>query len=230
MRCFKPEECFYWVSDRLGLLFLSRETAQEGGSDTDSLSSSMGRKQLHSPCTPGTETPYRKISLEELLLFSQSAELPASTHTTSSSSSSSLRDSTPPPLPPSVANTPSGPPSTSPSPALEHQPFAQRGSPDVTAVMPESKSMPLSQGSVPSQTGKGAYNGILEKSYSYGQLPASMLPNVGRQPSITSLDLEGRSAGRDYKLQSTSSQDSCDNGEKAKRSSIKIKSLFKKKK
>uniref|UniRef100_A0A3B5KSS3 Uncharacterized protein n=1 Tax=Xiphophorus couchianus TaxID=32473 RepID=A0A3B5KSS3_9TELE len=77
---------------------------------------------------------------------------------------------------------------------------------------------------------RGVYNGILEKSYSYGQLPASMLPNVGRHPSLTSLDSEGRSLGRDYKLHSTSSQDSCDNGEKIKRSSSKIKSLFKKKK
>ncbi|KAM6909024.1 stromal interaction molecule 2 [Xenentodon cancila] len=226
---YRPEaddDHVLFSSDRRG------EAAQEGSSDTDSLNSSMGRKQLHSPCTPGTETPYRKISLEELLLFSQSTEHPASTHTTtSSSSSSSLRDSTPPPLPSSMTGaTPlSGPPSTSPSPALEHQ-FAQRASPDLTSVIPESQSMPLSSGSIPSQTGKGVYNGILEKSYSYGQLPASMLPNVGRQPSITSLDLEGRSVGRDYKLQSTSSQDSSDNGEKVKRSSMKIKSLFKKKK
>lgn len=74
------------------------------------------------------------------------------------------------------------------------------------------------------------YNGILEKSYSFGQLPASMLPSAGRHPSLTSLDSEGRSVGREYKLQSTSSQDSSDNGEKIKRSSSKIKSLFKKKK
>ncbi|XP_041841943.1 stromal interaction molecule 2 isoform X2 [Melanotaenia boesemani] len=201
-----------------------REPTQEGGSDTDSLGSSMGRKQLHS------ETPYRKISRDELLLFSQNPELPASTHTTSSSSSSSLRDSTPPPLPPTPATTPSGPPSTSPSPALEHHQFAQSGSPDLTRVMSESQSMPLSQGGVASQTGKGVYNGILEKSYSYGQLPASMLPNVGRYPSLTSLDSEGRSLGREYKLQSTSSQDSSDNGEKVKRSSSKLKGLFKKKK
>uniref|UniRef100_A0A3Q4G047 Stromal interaction molecule 2b n=1 Tax=Neolamprologus brichardi TaxID=32507 RepID=A0A3Q4G047_NEOBR len=73
-------------------------------------------------------------------------------------------------------------------------------------------------------------NGILEKSYSFGQLPASMLPNVGRHPSLTSLDSEGRSLGRDYKLQSTSSQDSCDNGEKFRRTSSKIKNIFKKKK
>lgn len=213
------------------LLSSLREPAQEGSSDTDSLSSSIGRK--HNPCTPGSETPYRKISREELLLFSQTPELPASTASTthtSSSSSSSLRDSTPPPLPPTPATTPSGPPSTSPSPALEHHPFAHRGSPDLTRIIPESQSATFSQGNVTSPTGKGMYNGILEKSYSFGQLPASMLPNAGRYPSLTSLDSVGRSVGREHKLQSTSSQDSSDNGEKIKRSSSKIKSLFKKKK
>nr|XP_020467041.1 uncharacterized protein LOC109966517 [Monopterus albus] len=163
------------------------------------------RKQLHNPCTPGAETPYRKISREELLLFSQSPELPVSTSTTHTSSSS-LRDSTPP-LPP----TPSSPPSTSPSPALEHHSFARKGSPDLTCVIPESQSLTFSQGNVTSPMGKGMYNGILEKSYSFGQLPVSMLANVGRKPSLTSLDSEGRSVGRDYKLQSTSSQDSSDN-------------------
>ncbi|CAG5929180.1 unnamed protein product [Menidia menidia] len=74
------------------------------------------------------------------------------------------------------------------------------------------------------------YNGLLEKSYSYGQLPAAMLPAAGRQPSLSSLDSEGRSLGREHKLQSTSSQDSSDNGERTKRSSSKIKNLFKKKK
>ncbi|XP_042256645.1 stromal interaction molecule 2 isoform X3 [Thunnus albacares] len=227
---YRPEaddEHIMFSSDRRG------EPAQEGGSDTDSLSSSIGRKQLHNPCTPGSETPYRKISREELLLFSQTPELPASTASTthtSSSSSSSLRESTPPPMPPTPATTPSGPPSTSPSPALEHHPFAHRGSPDLTRIIPESQSATFSQGNVTSATGKGMYNGILEKSYSFGQLPASMLPNVGRYPSLTSLDSEGRSLGREHKLQSTSSQDSSDNGEKIKRSSSKIKSLFKKKK
>ncbi|XP_030287238.1 stromal interaction molecule 2 isoform X3 [Sparus aurata] len=229
---YRPEaddEHIMFSSDRRG------DPVQECGSDTDSLNSSMGRKSLHNPCTPGSDTPYRKISREELLLFSQSAELQASTPATStthtsSSSSSSLRDSTPPPMPPTPATTPSGPPSTSPSPALEHHSFAHRGSPDLTRIIPESQSMTFSQGSVTTQTGKGMYNGILEKSYSFGQLPASMLPNVGRNPSLTSLDSEGRSVGREYKLQSTSSQDSSDNGEKIKRSSSKIKSLFKKKK
>ncbi|XP_068569451.1 stromal interaction molecule 2 isoform X2 [Cebidichthys violaceus] len=226
------DEHIMFSSDRRG------EPAQEGSSDTDSLNSSLGRKQLHNPCSPGSDTPYRKISREELLLFTQSPELPASTPatsstthtTTSSSSSSSLRDSTPPPLPPTPATTPSGPPSTSPSPALEHHPFAHKGSPDITRVLPESQSLTFSQGNVTSPSGKGMYNGILEKSYSFGQLPANMLPNVGRYPSLTSLDSEGRSVGREHKLQSTSSQDSSDNGEKMKRSSSKIKSLFKKKK
>ncbi|XP_028284673.1 stromal interaction molecule 2 isoform X3 [Parambassis ranga] len=219
---------------RNGFTVWTYREAQEGSSDTDSLSSSMGRKQLQNTCTAGSETPYRKVSREELLLFSQSTELPASTPTTytttSSSSSSSLRDSTPPPLPPTPATTPSSPPSTSPSPDLEHHPFAQRGSPDLTRIIPDSQSPPFSQGNVTSPTGKGMYNGILEKSYSFGQLPASMLPKVGRYPSLTSLDSEGRSVGRESKLQSTSSQDSSENGEKSKRSSSKIKSLFKKKK
>ncbi|XP_027894422.1 stromal interaction molecule 2 isoform X2 [Xiphophorus couchianus] len=217
------DEQFMFSLDRRG------EPAQDGSSDADSLCSTIGRKQLHSP--GAADAPYRRISREELLLLGQgSPERPGSTHTTSSSSSSSLRDSTPPPMPPTPAATPSGPPSTSPSPALEHHQFTRKGSPDLTRVIPESQSMPLSQGSAASPTGKGVYNGILEKSYSYGQLPASMLPNVGRHPSLTSLDSEGRSLGRDYKLHSTSSQDSCDNGEKIKRSSSKIKSLFKKKK
>ncbi|XP_067380257.1 stromal interaction molecule 2 isoform X2 [Channa argus] len=226
---YRPEaddEHIMFSSDRRG------ETAQEGSSDTDSINSSLGRKQLHNPCTPGSETPFRRISREELL-FSQSVELPESTsitHISSSSSSSSLRDSTPPPLPSTPATTPSGPPSTSPSPALEHHSFAQSGSPDLTPTIPESQSVTFSQGNAVSPAGKGMYNGVLEKSYSFTQLPASMLTNVGRHPSLTSLDSEGRSVGRDYKLQSASSQDSSDNGEKIKRSSSKIKNLFKKKK
>ncbi|XP_005744971.1 stromal interaction molecule 2 isoform X2 [Pundamilia nyererei] len=222
---YRPEaddDVIMFNSERRG------EASQEGSSDTDSLSS-VGRKSLHNPCSAASDIPYRKISREELLLFTQTAERPASTTSTThtSSSSSSLRD-TPPPLPPTPATTPSGPPSTSPSPALEHHQFAQRGSPDLTRIVPESHSGPL--GNVTSPTGKGMYNGILEKSYSFGQLPASMLPNVGRHPSLTSLDSEGRSLGRDYKLQSTSSQDSCDNGEKIRRTSSKIKNIFKKKK
>lgn len=203
--------------------------AQEGCSDSDSLGSSVVRKQLHGPVVLGPDAPYRKISREELLLFGPSAELPARTAASSSNSSSSgsLRDSTPPPppLPP-----PCGPPSTSPSPSLEHRPFAHTGSPDLTRAIPESQSMTFSKGGVACETGRGAYNGVLEKSYSFGQLPVSMLPKVGRNPSLTSLDSEGRSLGRERKLQSASSQDSSDNGEKAKRPSSKLKSLFKKKK
>lgn len=190
------------------------EVVSESISDTDSLISSMSRKQYQCPCSVGSETPYRKISREELMLYSQSPEPLASSPTSSSS-----RDSTPPPV-----TTPSGPPSTSPSPALEHHPFTHSASPDITCIIPESQSAP------PVSSGKGLYNGILEKSYSFSQLPPSMLPAVGRYPSLTSLDSEGRSMGREYKLPSTSSQDSCDNVEKIKRSSSKIKSLFKKKK
>ncbi|CAL1590849.1 unnamed protein product [Knipowitschia caucasica] len=184
------------------------EALPEGCSDTDSLSP-MGRKPYQCPCSMSSETPYRKISREELLLYTQSQEPVASSPTSSS------RDSTPPP-----ATSPSGPPSTSPSPALEHHPLA----PDLTCTIPESHSAP------PTQSGKGLYNGLLEKSYSFSQLPPSMLPPVGRYPSLTSLDSEGRSMGREHKLPSTSSQDSCDNMDKLKRSSSKIKSLFKKKK
>ncbi|TNN63379.1 Stromal interaction molecule 2 [Liparis tanakae] len=223
-RAEADDEHIMFSSDRRG------EPAQDCGSDTDSLGSSMGRKQLHNPCTAGSETPYRRISREELLLLSQSGELPASCCATHTSSTGSLRGCTPPPAPP--PGTPSGPPSTSASPALEHRPFARKGSPDITRGIPESQSLTFSSqgGGVPSASGRGMYNGILEKSYSYGQLPASMLPHAGRYPSLTSLDSEGRSVGREHKLQSTSSQDSSDNGEKIKRSSSKIKSLFKKKK
>lgn len=215
-----------------------RETPEEC-SDSDSLNSSVGRKQLHGTFVLGSDAPYRKISREELLLFGQGSTLPAgglmtraaaTTSSSNSSSSGSLRDSTPPPLPPNAAATTCSPSSASPSPSLEHRPFAHAGPPDPPLALPESQSLTFSKGGVASQTGKGAYNGILEKSYSFGQLPVSMLPKVGRNPSLTSLDSEGRSLGRDRKLQSASSQDSSDNGERLKRSSSKLKSLFKKKK
>eukprot|EP00066_Takifugu_rubripes_P015790 XP_011605056.1 PREDICTED: stromal interaction molecule 2 [Takifugu rubripes] len=204
---YRPEadgEHVVFSSDRRG-------EAQEGCSDSDSLNS-VGRKQLHGTFVLGSDAPYRKISREELLLFGQGAVLPAggpltraaNTSSSNSSSSGSLRDSTPP-----------------------HHPFC---SPDLPLAIPESQSMTFSKGGVASQTGKGTYNGILEKSYSFGQLPVSMLPKVGRNPSLTSLDSEGRSLGTDRKLQSASSQDSSDNGEKMRRSSSKLKSLFKKKK
>ncbi|KAG7248901.1 hypothetical protein CRUP_035230, partial [Coryphaenoides rupestris] len=177
------------------------------------------------------------------------------------------RDSTPPPpssisLPPTPGSgSGSGPSSSSPSPALEHHVFG-KGSPDLTRVLPESHSMLFcAKGPVVSSTtppggvgggssggphavGKGMYNGILEKSYSFGQLPASMLPGGGAKggsyQSLTSLDSEGRGLGlglgvaggrgeiKFYHQSASSSQDSSENGEKVKRS--KIKSLFKKKK
>ncbi|KAM4611753.1 stromal interaction molecule 2 [Polymixia lowei] len=230
------EEHIFFSPDRRG------ENTPESISDTDSLNSSMVRKQLHSSSSAGTETPFRKFSREELILFSReelppsssSAAAPATGANTApgpAGNASSPRDSTPPPpLPPTPATTPSGPPSTSPSPALEHHTFAHKGSPDLTQIIPESHSMTFTQGAATSPAGKGVYNGILEKSYSFGQLPASMLPSVGRYPSLTSLDSEGRSVGKEHKLQSASSQDSSDNGERIKRSSSKIKNLFKKKK
>ncbi|XP_057711174.1 stromal interaction molecule 2 isoform X2 [Corythoichthys intestinalis] len=197
--------CYHLEADDEHLMFGSDrrgEPTQDGSPSGDTLNSSMGRKPPH---LVSLDTPYRKISREELLLFSQSQEFPVSTSITCNS-----RDSTPPSLPPTPATTPSGPPSTSPSP-------------DLTRISPETKA------ETPS-AGKSAYNGVLEKSYSFGTLPAGMLPAVGRYPSLTSLDSEGRSVGREHKLLSTSSQDSSDNGEKVKRSSSKIKSLFKKKK
>ncbi|CAL8327703.1 unnamed protein product [Lota lota] len=239
----QDEDRLHFSSDR-------RETAQENYSDADSMSSSLGSSLGRKPST--SDGPYRKFSREELLLFSQSQEQPSSAYTPTSSASTpsyTPRDSTPPPASISLPPTPSsGPPSTSPSPALEHRPFG-KGSPDLTRVLPESHGMGYSSkglvgsatpgGAAPHPGGKGMYNGLLEKSYSFGQLPAGMLPGVGggkgggvgSYQSLTSLDSEGRSAGRgELKLQqsASSSQDSSDNGEKVKRS--KIKSLFKKKK
>uniref|UniRef100_A0A4W5NW76 Stromal interaction molecule 2 n=1 Tax=Hucho hucho TaxID=62062 RepID=A0A4W5NW76_9TELE len=169
------------------ILFIERKgDTQDTSSDTDSLNSSMGRKQSYAnPCMPGPETLYRKISREELMMLI-----------------ASLSTSSP-------------------------------GSPDLTrGSIPESHSMSFT---TPTAGNKAVFNGILEKSYSMGQLPAGMtgagVVVVGRNPSLTSLDNEGRGAGgKEKKLQSTSSQDSCDNGDKTKKSSSKIKSLFKKKK
>lgn len=190
---------------------LCHRDTQDTSSDTDSLNSSMGRKQSYTnPCTPGPETPYRKISREELMMLSQQEP------------QSYVRDSPPPQ---------GG--SSAPSPALEHHRHKHKGSPDLTrGSIPESHSMSFATSSAGN---KAMYNGILEKSYSMGQLPAGMtgagVVVVGRNPSLTSLDNEGRGAGgKEKKLQRTSSQDSCDNGDKTKKSSSKIKSLFKKKK
>ncbi|KAI7814744.1 putative stromal interaction molecule 2, partial [Triplophysa rosa] len=169
---------------------------QDTYSDTDSLSSSLGRKQfsVQSTCATGTDTPPRKISREEFLLLAQEAQAAAmETLPTSSSSPSSPLDSS----------------------------SVHKGSPDLTrSVLPESQSLTFHPG-----TKAVAYNGILEKSYSLGQLPAGGTPSEGLYPSISSLDTEGKAIKEPKLLHS--SQDSCDNAEK-KRS--KIKSLFKKSK
>ncbi|XP_077598404.1 stromal interaction molecule 2 isoform X2 [Stigmatopora nigra] len=155
---------------------------------------------LNSSVVRVTNPETRKISREELLLFHRTRESLGSTGIPCDSVDS---------LPPSLPPTPSGPPSTSPSP-------------DLTRVSPETVT-PLA--------GKRANNGVLEKSYSFGALPANAPPPaVGRYPSLASLDSEGRSLGREHKLPSASSQDSSDNGDRVKRSSSKIKSLFKKRK
>ncbi|CAL8385616.1 unnamed protein product [Arctogadus glacialis] len=237
---YHPEqdgERLYFSSDR-------REAAQESYSDADSLSSSLGSS--HGRKAP--EGPYRKFSREELLQFSLEPPPPSaysSAPPPSSASSYTPRDATPPPPPTSTSLPPtpsSGPPSSSPpSPALEHRPFG-RGSPDLTRL-PEapgagypSKGPPHQGSGGPHQGGKGVYNGLLEKSYSFGQLPAGMLPGaagvkgagVGSYQSLTSLDLGGRGEAPPRLQSASSSQDSSDNGERVKRS--KIKSLFKKKK
>uniref|UniRef100_A0A8C1GHK7 Stromal interaction molecule 2b n=1 Tax=Cyprinus carpio TaxID=7962 RepID=A0A8C1GHK7_CYPCA len=171
-------------------------------SDSDSLSSSLGRKQSSGPSVQstgvtGTDTPPRKISREELLLLVQEAQ----TVTMET-------------LPPSTS---------SPSTPLDSS-SVHKGSPDLThsSILPESQSLTFHPG-----TKAVAYNGILEKSYSMGQLPAGGTPPEGHYPSISSLHIESKSVKEPKQLQPTSSQDSCDNGEK-KRS--KIKSLFKKSK
>uniref|UniRef100_A0A3P8Y0W0 SAM domain-containing protein n=1 Tax=Esox lucius TaxID=8010 RepID=A0A3P8Y0W0_ESOLU len=140
------------------------------------------------------------------------------------------------PLPKEEPGPPPPPPSASPSPALEQHTHTRshkrKDSPDLTrGSLPESQSVTFTLGS----GGKALYNGVLEKSYSMGQLPAGMTgaggAAEGRHPSLTSLNNDGKGAGpKEQKLQSTSSQDSCDNGDRVKRSSSKIKSLFKKKK
>uniref|UniRef100_A0A671NGG8 Stromal interaction molecule 2-like n=1 Tax=Sinocyclocheilus anshuiensis TaxID=1608454 RepID=A0A671NGG8_9TELE len=143
------------------------------------------------------ETPPRKISREELLLLAQEAQAIAMETLPSSTSS--------------------------PSSPLDSSSI-HKGSPDLThsSVFPESQSLTFHPG-----TKAVAYNGILEKSYSMGQLPASGTPPEGHYPSISSLDIESKSIKEPKQLQPTSSQDFCDNAEK-KRS--KIKSLFKKSK
>ncbi|XP_061108576.1 stromal interaction molecule 2 isoform X1 [Conger conger] len=102
--------------------------------------------------------------------------------------------------------------------------LAHKGSPDLTRALTESQSMSFNPMS------KVVYNGILEKSYSLSQLPASPAPgSEARYPSLTGLDEHVKVAKE--KMHSVSSQEPCENCDKLKRSSSsKIKSLFKKKK
>lgn len=158
----------------------------------------MGRKQLSSSCTQGADTPQRKISRDELLLLAQEAQATALEATISS----------PPPASSSIDPT-----------------SICKGSPDLTrsSTIPESQSLTFHPASK-----VAAYNGMLEKSYSLGQLPAGGTPPEGRYTSLSSLDMDGKTSKEAKQLLSSSSPpDSCDNPEK-KRS--KIKSLFKKSK
>ncbi|XP_026859600.1 stromal interaction molecule 2 [Electrophorus electricus] len=189
---YRPEgddEHIYFSVDRKG-------DSQDTCSDSDSMGSSLGRKQFSSPCAPGAETPQRKISREELLLFAQ--EMQAITV-----------DTSPPPLPVCYSIDPTS---------------GGRGSPDLTrsSTIPESQSLTFHP-----VTKMAASNGMLEKSCSMGQMPAGGTSPEGRHLSLSSLDMEGRASKEVKQRPSTSSPDSCDNGEK-KRS--KIKSLFKKSK
>ncbi|KAK3568020.1 hypothetical protein QTP86_028612 [Hemibagrus guttatus] len=181
-------------------IFFSVDTkrdSQDTCSDSDSLSSSVGRKQLSSSCTQGSETPQRKISRDELLLLAQEAQATALEATISSS------------LPASSSVDPTS---------------ICKGSPDLTrSAIPESQSLTFHPA-----TRVAAYNGMLEKSYSLGQLPAGGTPPEGHYTSLSSLDMDGKTSKEAKQLLSSSSPpDSCDNPEK-KRS--KIKSLFKKSK
>ncbi|XP_030634991.1 stromal interaction molecule 2 [Chanos chanos] len=112
---------------------------------------------------------------------------------------------------------------TSPTAAPEASAKPQKGSPDLTRAIPESQSLTF-------QPNPKVYNGVLEKSYSLGQLPASGPVPEPRYPSLSSLDTEGKMS-KEAKLQSTSSQDSCDGSEKKRiKNGSKIKNLFKKSK
>lgn len=180
------------------LFCLAYRDSQDTCSDSDSVSSTLGRKQLSSSCTQGADTPQRKISRDEFLLLAQEAQATALEATVSS------------PPPASISTDPTS---------------VRKGSPDLThsSAIPESQSLTFQPA-----TKVAAYNGMLEKSYSLGQLPASGTPPEGRYTSLSSLDMEGKTSKEAKQLLSSSSPpDSCDNPEK-KRS--KIKSLFKKSK
>lgn len=180
-----------------GLFYLVNRDSQDTCSDSDSLSSSLGKKQLSSSCTPGADTPQRKISRDELLLLTQEAQATALEATVS----------TPPPASSSTDLT-----------------SICKGSPDLThsSALTESQSLTFHPA-----IKVAAYNGMLEKSYSLGQLPAGGMPPEGRYTSLSSLAMDGKTSKEAKQILSPSSTPDSDNPEK-KRS--KIKSLFKKSK
>lgn len=149
---------------------------------------------MSSSCTQGADTPQRKISRDEFILLAQEVQATALEATVSSPH----------------------PASSSIDPTL-----IRKGSPVLTrsSVIPESQSLTFHPA-----TKVAAYNGMLEKSYSLGQLPAGGTPPEGRYTSLSSLDMDGKTS---KEVKSSGPPDSCDNPEK-KRS--KIKSLFKKSK
>ncbi|XP_028657833.1 stromal interaction molecule 2 [Erpetoichthys calabaricus] len=175
-RTEEEEEVIYFSAEK-------KWDTQDTCSESDSLSSSLGKKQFVGLETQ--EVPSRRTSREERLRRisrdeQSDQELSAADSPTSFDQSKVYSDS--------VGTT-------------------------------ESKSM------VFNPTSKMVYNGILEKSYSMGQLSSAVSGSENRYPSLTSLNTEDRVA-REHKLVS---QESCDNGDKSKRS-IKIKNIFKKKK
>lgn len=184
---YRPEaddDHIYFTAERKG-------DSQDTCSDSDSLSSSVGRKQFSSPPPAlGGDTPQRKISRDELILFAQDVQMAASD------------------ISPLLASSVDS---------------VRKGSPDLTrsSIIPESQSLTFHPG-----TKTAAYNGMLEKSYSLGQLPAGGTPPEGRYPSISSLDTKVKASKEAKHLQAASSPDS-DNGEKKR---PKIKNIFKKSK
>lgn len=101
----------------------------------------------------------------------------------------------------------------------------RKGSPDLTrsVTIPESQSLTFQPA-----TKVAAYNGMLEKSYSLGQLPAGGTLTEGHNTSLSSLDVDVKMSKEARQLVSSSSpSDSCDTSEKKR---LKIKSLFKKSK
>ncbi|XP_066537771.1 stromal interaction molecule 2 [Hoplias malabaricus] len=179
------DEQIFFTADRKG-------DSQDTWSDSDSLSSSLSRKQFSGGS--GTDTPQRKISRDELL-FAQEAQV--------------------------VASDISSPPSSSSADSVSSS--IRKGSPDLTrsSAIPESQSLTFHPG-----TKSAAHNGMLEKSYSLGQLHAGGTPPEGRYPSISSLDTKEKASKSAKQLHSPSPPDS-ENGEKKR---TKIKNIFKKSK